>query len=201
MIVTLGDWFGSNVVSMLVKSTCRRSRGTVATMGCKGALNKLPSCYRQCVQVLMDCCIWLVIPGHQKCSCNKDKIWSWPWCPTSWWHPFRVATCCTSGTMKSSKSSFLPLGIEHRYKAFWWIVKFWQFLQTSQPSLLEACSPKSVFRSVFLWASNQFNTVFSTGSSLCVLAQSVTCISTNTHSAVTHTYFSMPQSPSTTAGS
>ena len=132
----------------------------------------------------MDCCIWVVIPGHQKCSCNKDKVWSQPWCPASWWHPFRVAIQCTFGTTKSSKSSFLPLGIECRYKAFWWILTFWQFLKTSQPSSLEACSPKSVFRSVFFWASNQSNTVFSTGSSLCVLAQSVMCISTNIHPAV-----------------
>ena len=78
MLATLGDWFGSKVVSMLVKSTCRRSRGAVAVMGCKGALGKMPSCCKQCVQVLMDCSICLVIPGHQKHSCNKDKVWSWP---------------------------------------------------------------------------------------------------------------------------
>ena len=200
-LATLGYWFGSKVVSMLVKSTCRRSRGAVAMMGGKGALDKPPSCCRQCVQVLMDCHIWLVIPGHQKQSCNKDKVWSWPWCPASRWHPFRAATLCALGTMKSSKSSFSPLGIECRYRAFWWILKFWQFLQTSWPSLLEACSPKSVFRSVFFWASSQFNTAFSTGSFLCVSAQSVTCISTNTHPAATHTSFSMPWSPSSTAGS
>ena len=65
-LVTLGDWFGSKVVSMLVKSTSRRSRGAVAMMECKGALGRLPSCCKQCVQVLMACHIWLVIPGHQK---------------------------------------------------------------------------------------------------------------------------------------
>ena len=75
MLVTLGDWSGSKVVCMLLmKSTCRRCRGPVAMMGCKGALGKPPACCRQCVQVLMDCHIWLVIPGHQKCSCNKDKV-------------------------------------------------------------------------------------------------------------------------------
>ena len=43
MLVTLGDWFGSNMVSILVKSMCRRSRGAVATIGHKGALGKPPS--------------------------------------------------------------------------------------------------------------------------------------------------------------
>ena len=57
MLVTLGDLFSSNVVSMLVKSTCKRSRGVVAMIGCRGALDKLPSCCKQCMQVLMDCCI------------------------------------------------------------------------------------------------------------------------------------------------
>ena len=83
MLATLGDWFGSKVVSLLVKSTCRRSRGAGAMIGCMGALGKLPSCCKKHVQVLMDCCIWLVIPSYQKCSCNKDKVWSQPRCPAS----------------------------------------------------------------------------------------------------------------------
>ena len=41
-LVTLGDWFSSNVVSILVKSTCKRSRGVVATIGHKGALGCHP---------------------------------------------------------------------------------------------------------------------------------------------------------------
>ena len=32
-LATLRDWFGTNVVSMLVKSTCRRSWGAVAIYG------------------------------------------------------------------------------------------------------------------------------------------------------------------------
>ena len=43
MLATLGNWFSSNVVSILVKSTCRRSRGAVATIGHKGALGVSPS--------------------------------------------------------------------------------------------------------------------------------------------------------------
>ena len=124
------------------------------------------------MQVLMDCCIWLVIPGNQKHSYNKDRVWSWPLCPASLWHPIRVVTWCAFGTMKSSRSSFSPLGIEHRYRAFWWIMKFCRFCKISWPSSLEACSPKSIFRSVFFWASNQSKTVLSTGSSLLACTQS-----------------------------
>ena len=53
MLATLGDMFSSKVVSMLVKSTCKRSRGVVAIIGCKGALDKLPSCCKQHAQVLV----------------------------------------------------------------------------------------------------------------------------------------------------
>ena len=97
---------------MLVKSTCKRSRGVVAMIGCRGALDKPPSCCKLCMQVLMDCHIWLVIPSHQKHSCNRDRVQLQPWCPASLWHLFRVATQCAFGTTKSSRSSFLPLGIE-----------------------------------------------------------------------------------------
>ena len=33
MLATLGNWFNSKVVSMLVKSACKRSRGPVAMIG------------------------------------------------------------------------------------------------------------------------------------------------------------------------
>ena len=149
----------------------------------------------------MDCHIWLVIPGHQKHSCNRDRVWSQPWCPASLWHPFRVATQCTSRTMKSRRSSFSPLGIEHRYRAFWWIMKFCQCCRISQPSPLEACPPKSVFWSVFFWASNQSKTALSTGSSLWASAQSIMCISTSMQPAATHTSCSKSWSPSIMVGS
>ena len=71
---TSGDLFSSKVVSMLVKSTCQRPRGAVSTIGCKGASDKLPSCCNQHTQVLIDCQIWLVIPSHQKHSCNRDRV-------------------------------------------------------------------------------------------------------------------------------
>ena len=145
----------------------------------------------------MDCCIWLVIPGHQKCSCNRNRVQSWPWCSVSLWHPFRAVTQCTFGTTKSSKYLLSPLGVESRYRAFWWVIKFWQFLKISKPSSLEACCPKSVF----FWASKQSKTMLSTESSLWASAQSVTCIWTYTHLAATHNSFSMPWSPSTTVGS
>ena len=78
MLVTLGSLFSSRVISMLVKSTCKRSIGVVATVGCRGALDKSPSCCKQCTLDLMDHCIWLANPGCQKCYFNKDKVWSWP---------------------------------------------------------------------------------------------------------------------------
>ena len=172
-------------------------------IGCRGALDKPPSCckQKQCTQVLMDCHIWLVIPGHTKCSCNRDRVWSQPWCPASLWHPFRAVTQCTFGTTKSRRSSFLPLGIECRYRAFWWIVKFCWFHKISQPSSLEACSPISVFRSVFVWASNQSRTALSIGSSLVASAQSVMCIWTDMCPAVTWTSCSKSWSPSAMVGS
>ena len=108
MLATLDDWFGFNVVTILVKSTCRRSRGVVATIGHKGALGVPPSYWRKYLQALIMCLICLAIPGYQKHSCNKDSVWSWPWCPTSWWHPFKVAVQCTIGTTKSNRSSFSP---------------------------------------------------------------------------------------------
>ena len=150
---------------MLVKSTCKRSKGVVATIGCRGTLGKLPSCCRQCTQDLMDCCIWLIIPGHQKHSHNNDKVQSWPRWPASLWKEFKVVIQWASGTTNSTNSLVLPLGIKCRYKAPWWITKFCQFCKIIWPSLLEACSAKRAFISVFFWAFSQSNTALSTGSS------------------------------------
>ena len=80
-------------------------------------------------------------------------------------------------------------------------MKLWWFLHTIWPSSLEACSLRSVLRSVFLLASNQCSTASSSGSSLWAVVQSVTCISTRTCPAVTCTSFSLSWSPWTTAGS
>ena len=75
---TLGGLFGFMLISILVKSTGKRSIAVVDTIGYRGALDKLLSYCKQCVQDLMDFCTWLVIPGHQKCSHNKDSVWSCP---------------------------------------------------------------------------------------------------------------------------
>ena len=80
-------------------------------------------------------------------------------------------------------------------------MKFWQFLHTTQPSLLEESSPRSVLRLVFLWVPNQFSKVFRTGSSFWAVAQLVTCISACTCPVATHTSFAILWSPSTTEGS
>ena len=147
----------------------------------------------------MDCCIWLAMPGHKKCSYNKDEVRLQPWRSASLWHPFKVATWWALGTMKS-RSLVSPLGIEHKHKAPWWIVKFCQFHKISQLSLLEACSARSNLKSVFFCAFSQFNTVLNIGSSFWASAQSVMCICTSTWPVVTRTSCSKWQSPSTTVG-
>ena len=92
----------------------------------------------------MGCCIWLIIPGHQKCSHSNDKVWSWPWWPASLWHPFKVVTQWAVGTTNSSKSSVSPWGTEHRYKAPWWITKLCWFCKIIQPSLQGCVLPGEV---------------------------------------------------------
>ena len=74
MFVTLGSLFGSMVVSILVKSTCKRSIGAVDTIGCRGTVDNLPSCCKQCEQVFRDFCTGSIIPSHQKCSCSNDRV-------------------------------------------------------------------------------------------------------------------------------
>ena len=141
------------------------------------------------------------MPGHQKCSCNKDRVQSYPWWSTSLWYPFKAATQWALGTMKSRRSSVSPLGIEYRYKAPWWIVKFCWLCKISWPSLLEACSAGSAFKPVFFCAFSQSNIVLTIGSSFWDSAQSITCICTRAWPVATCTSCSKWQSPSTTVGS
>ena len=164
-------------------------------------LGKLPSCCKHHTQDLMDCCIWLTIPGHQKHYHNKDKVWSWPWWPTSLWQPFKVVTWWALGTTKSRRSSFLSLGIECRYRAPWWIMKFCQSCRISWPSSLEACCARSAFKSVFFCAFSKSRTWPNIGSPLWALAQSVTCICTSAQPVATCTSCSKQWSPLTMAGS
>ena len=145
--------------------------------------------------------ICLAIPSHQKCSHNKDKVWSWPWWPASLWHPFKAATQWALGTTKSRRCSIPPLGIECRYRAPWWIVKFCQFHKISRPSLLEAWSARSALKSVFFCAFSQSKTVLNIGSSLWASVQSVTCICTSVWPVLAHTSCSKQQLLSTMAGS
>ena len=201
IFMTLGGLFSSMVISILIKSTCKRSIGVVDTIGCRGALDNLPSCCRQHVQDYRDFCTQSVIPSHQRCSCQRDKVWSCPWWPASWWHPFRVATQCALGTAKSRRSSVLPLGIECRYNTPWWITKFCQFCRISLPSSLEACSAKGIFRLVYFCAFSQSSTVLNIRSSLWAVAQLVTCISTSGQPAAMCTSCSRHWSPSTMARS
>ena len=198
--VTLDGLFSFMVILMLVKPMCKRSIGEVDTIGCRDALDKLPSCCKQCVQDFMDFCTWFVIPGHQKHSYNKHREWSYPWWPTSRLHLFKAVAWWALGTIKSRRSSVLPSGIECRYMAPWWIMKFCQFHRISQPSSLEVCSARSIFKSVCFCAFSQSNTVPNIRSSFWASAQSVTCISTNGQPTVMCTSCSKCQSPSTMAG-
>ena len=50
ILTTLGSLFSSMVISMLVKSTCKRSNGVVATIRCRGTLDTSPSHCKQCTQ-------------------------------------------------------------------------------------------------------------------------------------------------------
>ena len=159
----LGSLFSSMVISMLVKSTCKRSYGAVATIRCRDTLDMLSSCCQQCTQDLIDLHLighaWPpeMLPQQRQGSHIPDD--------QSWWHPFKVVTQWALGTMKSRRSSVSPLGIEHRYKAPWWTMMFGQLCRISLPSLLEACSARSAFKSFFFCAFNQFNTALNVGSS------------------------------------
>ena len=176
MLATLGDSFSSMVVSMLVKSTCKRSRGVVAMIRCRGALDKLLLCCKQHMQILMECCMWLAIPGHQKHSCNREQsMFMVLMSCISMASIQGSATQCAFGTKKSRRSSFSPLGIEHRYRAFWWIVKF-SLIPQDQLALLTEGMLSSVFRSVFFWVSNQSKTVHSALDLLSGLLLNQSCV-------------------------
>ena len=79
----LGGWSNSTVASMLVKSTCSNSKGTVTMMGHTGALAQVPSCWMHCSQLLIVFCICAAIPCHQNQSCSKYSVHCWCWCPAS----------------------------------------------------------------------------------------------------------------------
>ena len=51
-----------------------------------------------------------IIPSHQKHSCNRDRVLSWPWCPASLWHPFRVVTQCDLWDYEEQKIFILAFG-------------------------------------------------------------------------------------------
>ena len=82
-----------------------------------------------------------------------------------------------------------------------WIMKFCPLCRIRLPSLLEACSARSTFKSVCFCAFSQSNTALNFRSSLWALTQLVTCISTNGWPAVMHTSCSEHWLPSTMAGS
>ena len=94
----------------------------------------------------------------------------------------------------------LTLGIECRYRAPWWIVKFCHLCRIRLPSSMEVCSARSTFKSVCISAFSQSNTAFNIRSSVWAFAQLVTCISTSGWPAVMHTSSSKHWSLPTMAG-
>ena len=128
--------------------------------GCRGTLDKLPSCCKQhVIRIWWIAASGWTIPGHQKHSHNKDKVQMVALMTCIPMAPVQgSATQWALGTMNSRRSSVLSLGIECRYKAPWWIVKFCWFCKISQPSWLEVCSARSTFKSVFFCNSSQFRT-------------------------------------------
>ena len=164
--------------------------------------------WKSCPHAASNACriLWTSAPGWsflatRSFPTTNGRVWLCPWWPASQWHPFRVATQCALGITKSMRSSVFPLGIEHRYKAPWWVTIFCQFCRISVPSSPEAWSARSIFRFVCFCTFSQPNTVLNIRSSLWASAQSVTCISTNGQSAVTCTSCSKCLLPSTMAES
>ena len=96
-LVILGNWFSFNLVSILVKSTCKRFRGVVATMGHKVALEVPPSYWRQHLQALITCLICLAISGNHgldvlhlngTCSRQQSGVYLTPQRVTDPYSPF-----------------------------------------------------------------------------------------------------------------
>ena len=101
---------------------------------------------------------------------------------------------------KEQQILILPFWGRVQVRVPWRVVKFWQFLCTIQPSSLEACSPRSVLRSVFFLDPNHCKTACSSWSSLWAATQSFMCISTRTHPVATCTSSSLCWSLSVTVG-
>ena len=106
-----GGWSNSIVVSILVKSMCSDSKGAVTMMGCTGALVQVSSCWKHHSQLLIAFCICTAILGYQNWSCSKYRVFCWPWCPASQWHPFMADTQWAMGTTNHKTSSNSPVSV------------------------------------------------------------------------------------------
>ena len=199
--MTLGSLFGSMVTSILVKSTCKRSIGAVDTIGCRGTVDNLPICCKQCEQAFRVSVLGQSFPATRNIptartgythtlddlhlsDTHSEQLHSVPW-----------------GPQRAGDLQFHLWASKCRYKASWEIETFCQFHKISLCYSLEACSAKSVFRLVCFCTCSQSSTVLNVRSSLWALAQLVTCISTSGQPAVTCTSFSKHQLPSIMARS
>ena len=124
---TTGFFLVSMVTSILTKSTCTRSIGSVAEMVHNGTLGSFFSYTLHFLQFCRVIIICILIFGHQNLSCNSEYVLSLPWCPTSRWHRSNAAWCLEAGTTNSSAVSVLPFGVSlinsmsfSRVKSFCW---------------------------------------------------------------------------------
>ena len=200
MLTTLGSLFGFIVISILEKSTCKRSIGVVDTIRCRGTLDKLLHAASNVCRTL-----WISAPdwsflatrsvpatrtvyGHTLGDLHLSGT-QLEWQHSAPWGPQRADLqfcpwALTTGTR--------PPDELHNYA---------NSCSISLPPSLEACFTRCVLRFVCFCTFSQSSTALNIVSSLWALAQVVTCISTNGQSAVTHTACSKCWSPSTMARS
>ena len=101
----------STVTSILTKSVCTRSIGSIAAIlhnGTFGSFFSYTLHFSQFCRVIIIC---VLIFGHQNLSCNNEYVLSLPWCPTSQWHKSSTTWCLHAGTMNSNAMSVLPFGV------------------------------------------------------------------------------------------
>ena len=143
---------------MLVKSTCKRSNGVVSSIRCRG-------CFGHITLMLEAMCTGLNrllhLIGH---AWPPEMLPQWrqgtvtSLMTASRWHLFKVVTWWALGTTRSRKILGLTFGCWAQIQAPWWTLKFCWLHRISLPSLLEVCSTRSAFKSVFFCTFSQFNT-------------------------------------------
>ena len=102
--LTTGSSWRPIVSSIVVKSMWRSSPGPLHGSFCSLAMGGAPSYFLQRAQFFTLLVISLVIPGHQNCSCMRERERCWPWWAASRWHPSNAMPWCDWGTIKHHRS-------------------------------------------------------------------------------------------------